>query len=122
MWERGSLPAIPAWKLLGLGSQFYCICASQTHGGRRESWGHHLGPHGLLKARRSWERLRKQARAPGSCDLLSEAKGEPRREGEGGATARQPEAPAGLTERWGKMGLTPGKQVGALTPWRRVGH
>lgn len=37
VWGRGSPPAIPTWKLLGPGSQFYSICVSQTHGGRRES-------------------------------------------------------------------------------------
>lgn len=78
--------------------------------------GHYLGPHDLLQARRSWE----QAPTPGRCDLLSEAKGEPRREEEGSTSTRQLEALAKLPESWGKMGPTPGKQRGDLTPWRRA--
>lgn len=127
MWGRGSLPAIPAWNLLGPvipvwkllspgSSSTVSACPKPMVAGGKTARGHHFGPHGLLEARRSWE----QARTRGRCDLLSEAKGEPRREEEGRTTTIQPEALVRLTERWGKTGPTLGKQVGDLTPWQRA--
>ena len=127
MWGRGSLPAIPAWNLLGPvipvgkllspgSSSTVSACPKPMVAGGKTARGHHFGPHGLLEARRSWE----QARTCGRCDLLSEAKGEPRREEEGRTTTIQPEALVRLTERWGKTGPTLGKQVCNLTPWQRA--